>query len=232
MTRRATLVLGALAGAATTALVGGFAWAAIPGPGGVIQGCYGKGGTLIVVDALPCPKGSTSLPWNQQGPKGDPGEKGLKGDQGLPGTPGTVACPETTVNGGTNAVELTTNDRVDLRVVGQFAPDLVFRPTTFVCAGNISNFQVTISGNVGGTVLDFNAYIVSLRAANPGAESVRVVGECRFTIASDLSCAAGEGVFGIDPGAEVYVNINPENNPTPRSFDWSADVDSPGAVWP
>jgi hypothetical protein len=70
------LALGVLVGAIATALVGGIAWAAIPGPGGVIQGCYDSGGNLKVVNALPCPKGFTALPWNQQGPKGDTGDTG------------------------------------------------------------------------------------------------------------------------------------------------------------
>ena len=48
MARTTTLVLGVVAGAIATALVGGIAWAAIPGTGGVIQGCYvSKGGSLI-----------------------------------------------------------------------------------------------------------------------------------------------------------------------------------------
>jgi hypothetical protein len=60
-----------------SALLGGVAWAAIPDSAGVIQGCYNNGGNLKVVDELPCPKGWTSLPWNQEGPKGDPGTDGL-----------------------------------------------------------------------------------------------------------------------------------------------------------
>ena len=48
----------------------GYAFGAIPGAGGVIQGCYDSGGNLKVVNALPCPKNSTSLSWNQTGPTG------------------------------------------------------------------------------------------------------------------------------------------------------------------
>jgi hypothetical protein len=68
----------ATAGAlAASALAGGVAWAAIPDSGGAIQGCYNSGGNIKVVSELPCPKGYTSLPWNQQGPKGDPGTDGV-----------------------------------------------------------------------------------------------------------------------------------------------------------
>jgi hypothetical protein len=67
----------ALVGAAIAMLLaGGVAWAAIPGGGGVIQGCYDSGGNLKVVVALPCPRGYTSLSWNQQGPAGTSGEDG------------------------------------------------------------------------------------------------------------------------------------------------------------
>jgi hypothetical protein len=60
-----------LAGA-LLAVVGGVAWAAIPGPGGVIQGCYDAGGNLKVVEQLPCPKGNKPIAWNQTGPQAAP----------------------------------------------------------------------------------------------------------------------------------------------------------------
>ena len=82
-----TAVVSVLAG---SAIAGGIAWAAI-GDGGVIQGCYDSGGNLKVVAAPPCPKGYTSLPWNQQGiagPKGDKGDQGIQGPQGNQGETG------------------------------------------------------------------------------------------------------------------------------------------------
>ena len=97
MTRRASLVLAAAAGALATALVGGIATAAIPGPNGVIQGCYDSGGNVKVVEALPCPRNYTPFQWNQQGiqgaqglqgPQGDKGEKGETGAQGAQGVQG------------------------------------------------------------------------------------------------------------------------------------------------
>jgi hypothetical protein len=83
-------VIAALAGAATVIVLGGgVAWAAIPAtPGGVIQGCYDSGGNVKVVEAPPCPRGYTALPWNQQGPQGIQGPKGEKGDKGDKGDQG------------------------------------------------------------------------------------------------------------------------------------------------
>ena len=61
MRRRSKLTLGVIAGVITTALISGVAWAVIPGPGGVIQGCHDGGGNVKVVNALPCPKGFTAF---------------------------------------------------------------------------------------------------------------------------------------------------------------------------
>jgi hypothetical protein len=80
MTKR-DFVAAATGALAASALAEGVAWATIPDSGGVIQDCYNNGGNLKVVSELPCPKGYTSLPWNQQGPKGDPGTDGVSPDR-------------------------------------------------------------------------------------------------------------------------------------------------------
>jgi hypothetical protein len=89
-------VIAALAGAAVCmVLAGGVAWAAIPGPGGVIQGCYDSGGNVKVVESLPCPKNYTAFQWNQQGlpgPKGDRGDDGADGANGV--SPTVTQLPE------------------------------------------------------------------------------------------------------------------------------------------
>lgn len=72
----------------SASVLGGFVWAAIPGDGGLIQGCYDSGGNVKVVAVLPCPKGYTPLAWNQTGPSGPQGVRGPKGDQGDRGLPG------------------------------------------------------------------------------------------------------------------------------------------------
>src|SRR5690348_5482240 len=94
VTRVRVAIVAAFIVAAVAASV---AWAASPGDGGVILGCYDSGGNVKVVAALPCPKGYTALQWNVQGVKGDQGiqgiqgekgDKGDKGDQGIQGLKG------------------------------------------------------------------------------------------------------------------------------------------------
>ena len=91
MTKR-EFVAAAAGALAASALAGGVAWAAIPDSGGVIQGCYNNGGNLKVVSELPCPKGWTSLQWNQEGPKGDPGTAGISPSV-TPLSQGDANCP-------------------------------------------------------------------------------------------------------------------------------------------
>src|SRR5690348_1823990 len=53
--------------------VGGMAvaQAAVPGSGGVITACYGKNGSLRIIDTAKtkCARGETALSWNQKGPQ-------------------------------------------------------------------------------------------------------------------------------------------------------------------
>jgi hypothetical protein len=115
---------GLLAAAAvvTVLLVGGIAWASIPGPDGVIHGCYktnnpSKGTVVVVDDTASCPSGYTTLNWNQTGPAGPAGADGVSGYEVVfkrsADTPGgllaqvNVACPsgKVAVGGGySNAV--------------------------------------------------------------------------------------------------------------------------------
>ena len=84
-------LLAATAGAfVATALAGGIAWAAIPGPGGVIEGCYKQnGGQLRVVDAASdCNSSELALSWSQTGPSGPQGSSGASGPQGPSGPSG------------------------------------------------------------------------------------------------------------------------------------------------
>jgi hypothetical protein len=73
--RRARLVI---AGLLVLGAVAGIAYASIPGPDGVIHGCYKTStpaqGALITIDsAASCPSGYTALNWNQVGPQGPAG---------------------------------------------------------------------------------------------------------------------------------------------------------------
>jgi hypothetical protein len=72
------------------------AQASIPGPDGVIHGCYpnatGVLATLSVIDsAATCPPGQNPLLWNVTGPTGP---TGLTGPAGPPGDPATGVLPE------------------------------------------------------------------------------------------------------------------------------------------
>ncbi len=78
-------VLVALGGVAAMAVVGGIAYATIPGPDGVIHGCYSnKNGALRVIDSsASCKAGETALNFNQTGPQGATGPQGVQGEPGL-----------------------------------------------------------------------------------------------------------------------------------------------------
>ena len=94
--RRPALIATGLA--AAVALGTGLAFAAIPGAGGVIHGCYkAQNGQLRVVDsASDCRPSELSINWNQQGPQGiqgPPGPAGPKGDKGDPGIQGPPGPP-------------------------------------------------------------------------------------------------------------------------------------------
>ena len=98
-------LLAATAGAVVaTVLVGGAAWAAIPGPGGVIQGCYDSGGNVKVVETLPCPKGYTPFQWNQLGPQGPPGPAGEDGEDGVGPTVAQLAAGDSNCPAGGAAI--------------------------------------------------------------------------------------------------------------------------------
>jgi hypothetical protein len=68
-------------------LVGSAAWAAIPGPGGVITGCFKNvNGQLRVVNSSSnCRPSETALTWNQTGPAGPAGPQGPQGPAGPSG---------------------------------------------------------------------------------------------------------------------------------------------------
>lgn len=91
----AGIAVGVVVGAA---VAGGSAYAItrdIPGPDGMIHGCYDATGDLKVIDSgTTCVRGVNALNWNQQGPagpqgaKGDAGPAGPKGDAGPTGPAG------------------------------------------------------------------------------------------------------------------------------------------------
>ena len=82
----------ALALAAVLAALGGVAWASIPGPEGIIHGCYQKrGGQLRVIDTAKhgrCGRREDELNWEEVGPPGPRGGTGARGATGPKGATG------------------------------------------------------------------------------------------------------------------------------------------------
>jgi hypothetical protein len=100
MNRRQASLLAAVSGCAATLLVGGIAWAAIPGDGGVINACYkSQNGQLRLIDPATehCLPSETSISWSQTGPQGLQGATGPPGAKGDPGPPGPAGAPATTL---------------------------------------------------------------------------------------------------------------------------------------
>lgn len=94
----------ALSTLALVAALGGGAWAAIPGPEGIIHGCYNRhNGAVRVIDTATrqrCRRRESELDWDEVGPPGPrggagktgktgpTGKTGLTGKTGAPGSPG------------------------------------------------------------------------------------------------------------------------------------------------
>jgi hypothetical protein len=80
--RKRDLLSAAVGAVVATALAGGIALAAIPGAGGVIDGCYQKNqGQLRVIDpgSDGCRASEVAIAWNGQGLQGEPGRDGRDG---------------------------------------------------------------------------------------------------------------------------------------------------------
>ncbi len=95
MSKRAKL--GAASAVVAMLAIGGVAFGAIPGAGGVINACYDKqSGQMRLYDAegstpKGCGKTEAAISWNQlgrRGDKGDPGPQGPTGPAGPAGPPG------------------------------------------------------------------------------------------------------------------------------------------------
>jgi len=130
----------ALAAAAT-----GVAVAAIPGPDGVINGCYlNSGGNMRVIDSgKTCDAGETALNWNQTGapgPVGSPGATGAPGPQGAPGAPGSGG-------GGTTAMATAIGSEVELVPSGKTDAYSEIRQMTLEPGFYVLTGHVTVIGS-------------------------------------------------------------------------------------
>lgn len=74
----------------TLGVSGAYAITSIPGPDGVIHGCYQKkkGSLRIVKAGAKCLRSEKAIVWNKTGPMGRPGLQGAKGDTGATGAQG------------------------------------------------------------------------------------------------------------------------------------------------
>jgi hypothetical protein len=95
---RSKLRVAGLSAVATVVLVGGaaFATGTIPGPDGMIRGCFDRqnGNLRVVSDAGQCRENELVTQWNQVGPQGvqgDPGPIGATGPAGPQGPSGTTS---------------------------------------------------------------------------------------------------------------------------------------------
>jgi len=97
-----------LATLALLAALGGAAWAAIPGPAGIIHGCYNKhSGQLRVINTAVgarCRRREGALNWSETGPPGPRGGGGPAGKTGKTGATGkTGLTGQTGAQGPSNA---------------------------------------------------------------------------------------------------------------------------------
>lgn len=142
MTKKTTLVLGVLAGAVATALIGGIAWAAIPGAGGIVQGCYDTGGNVKVVNALPCPKGFTPFTFLGSAAKATDADK-LDGidSTGFLRTTGTAANSDLLDGIDSTGFMYTAGTGLQLSNGTDFSIDPVFRLPQSCATGDVPAFN-------------------------------------------------------------------------------------------
>jgi len=128
----------ALVGAfVVAAVVGGVAWATIPGDDGVINACVAKNGTVRLIDPAlaSCRKGEQAIWWNVTGEPGAPGEPGT------PGAPG-AAYADWNGSGGTNYKPLTNTGYTELLSL-QLPAELDAGPVVATATVWITNWLAT-----------------------------------------------------------------------------------------
>ncbi len=191
------------------AIVGGLAYATIPGPGNVYSACMRKdSGALRLIDkSLPdsslmsrCkPNQEIEVSWNQSGPqgpvgmpgeKGDPGEKGEQGPQGPPGSSSGIgsldALNGAPCNNGTGAVEISYAGNGDVAMWCGTSPTLtVATSSDTAAAGVVTSTPVGISCP-GDCTARFRPGTQVTLAAAPGASAALSAwgGDCGGTARS------------------------------------------------
>src|SRR5438552_2831741 len=108
--RKGDLLSAAAGAAVASVLAGGIAWAAIPGAGGVIKGCYQKNeGLLRVIDpaTTACLTSEVPIAWNARGIGGARGEPGPAGANGRNGVDARIEQEAPGANCPTGGVKIT-----------------------------------------------------------------------------------------------------------------------------
>ena len=189
----------------------GIAYAAIPDPNGVINGCYSSGqGQLRVIDMEngdQCKNNETAISWNQQGPQGIPGPIGPQGLQGIQGQQG-----ETGATGSTGA----TGPQGPAGEPGDDGADGTPFDGTFTSPNGVYSLTVDNSG------IELKSPAASVKLTGAGV-SVLASGPVSLNggpVLVNGGCAGvlrATDVAGVSGGPGTPILLNPVGSPTFRS---------------
>lgn len=210
--------------AALVVVGGGFAYASIPGPDGVISGCRNKStGVLRVIDrdaGVRCRASERALDWNQVGPQGPPGQEGAQGAAGVQGPPGIV-----------NAIFAGSRTHVDLvpsptQILAVDLPAGAWYVQGIVGLGNFSGQRVPVLCAVGSTGGSYTTTSITALAPYPGTggDAVSLPVSAVFTLDQPgrawIECMSNTGNPGVTAFAEgrqmtavSLANVTVQQNP-------------------
>lgn len=165
--------------------IGGVAVAAIPGPGGVIKGCYDPSSSpqhplSVVDDDGDCRSPNVLLPFNQQGPQGP---QGTAGPAGPPGPAGAGVAYTTTSLLPTIPLGAKTKTIATLSVpVGKYV---------VIAKANVQTHDFDeIAGHLGGKPLSKPEKFASCKLTGGGTDGAQV-GVTDEVVADGLAAVAG-----------------------------------------
>ncbi len=130
---------------ALLAALGGAAWAAIPGPAGIIHGCYSRhGGQLRVINTSTharCRRREVELNWSETGPPGPRGGGGPRGLRGFTGARGATGPAGTAggvgPQGPSNAYAASETNAVTLAASGRSVLSLSVPAGSYVVTASV-----------------------------------------------------------------------------------------------
>jgi hypothetical protein len=166
ITRKRLLLTGTLGAAGL--LIGGIAYASIPGGDGVIHACYKTSnparGALIAIDSTArCPNGYAGLNWNQTGPQGKQGPQGESG-------PATVSTAESGQEGRPFiTVDAGSSNQITLECPSSTVP---MAANWFVRQSGDAGSHSDVSATASGLTIGDKAWTIVLK--NSGTSAVTV----------------------------------------------------------